>query len=273
VLGAGGLKCLAGIALFELLEELAITPDLLVGASGGGILAAAAATGMSSARMRELALEIVRPQLFKQKNWRAVLGTPFGRFDNTTGFLRPEPIRALYQRVFGDRRLEDLPIRTVLLATDMETFEPVVLEHGPLVDTVYASCALPPLLPPLRLDGRLLADAFYSATLPVLEAVKRDVDVVIALSTEELAVHPPKGLIRFYMYAFTRALAVSQRLQTAMAIQLHHHEIVIVRVVFDRDIDVRDASEVPRVLDAGRRAVAAKRADILEAIANWSPSA
>ena len=74
------------------------------------------------------------------------------------------------------------------------------------------------------------------------------------------------------MYAFTRALAVSQRLQTAMAIQLHHHEIVIVRIVFDRDIDVRDTGEVPRVIDAGRRAVAAKRDDIMEALTNWSPS-
>ena len=272
MLGAGGLKCLAGIALFELLEELAITPDLLVGASGGGVLAVAGATGMSSARMHELAREVVSPQLFRKKDWRAVLGVPFGRFDNTSGFIKPEPIRAVYRRVFGDGRLEDLPIRTVLLATDLETFEPVVLERGSLVDAVYASSALPPLLPALRLDGRLLGDAFYSATLPVLEAVKRDVDVVIALSTEELAINPPRGLIRFYMYAFTRALAVSQRLQTAMAIQLHHHEIVIVRIVFDRDIDVRDTGEVPRVIDAGRRAVAAKRDDIMEALTNWSPS-
>jgi NTE family protein len=269
VIGSGGLKCLAAIALFEFLEKEGITPALLVGASGGGTLAAAAGIGLDAARMQDLAKEMVNPRLFRRFDWRAVLGAigiPFFRFEQTSGLVKPGPIRAVFRRIFGDRRLEDLPIRTVLLATDLTSFEPVALERGPVADAVYASATMPVLLPPLEIEGRLLGDAFYSATLPVMEAVKRDVDVIIAFSVEELIAKPPRGLLRFYLYAFTRALGVSQRLQTALAIQLHHHEIVVVRLVFDRPIEPWDTSEIPAIIETGRRAVAAKRHEILAAV-------
>lgn len=127
VIGSGGLKCLAAIALFEFLGKQGITPALLVGASGGGTLAAAAGIGLDAARMQDLAKEMVNPRLFRRFDWRAVLGAlgvPFFRFEQTSGLVRPGPIRAVFRRIFGDRRLEELPIRTVLLATDLTTFEP-----------------------------------------------------------------------------------------------------------------------------------------------------
>jgi NTE family protein len=272
VIGSGGLKCLAAIALFEFLEEAGIKPALLVGASGGATLAAAGAIGLTSARMRTLAQELVNPRLFRHVNWSAVmgaLGVPFFRFEKTSGLVRPGPVREVFRRVFGDRRLEDLETKTVLLATDMNTFEPVALERGLVADAVYASAAMPALLPPQPMDGRLLGDAFYSATLPVLQAVKRDMDVIIAFSVEELASEPPRGLLSFYAYAFTRALAVSQRLQTAMAIQLHHHEIIVIRIVFDRIITPWETGEIPNILEMGRRAVAAKKSEILAAVRSY----
>ena len=268
VLGSGGLKCVAGIALLEFLEKEGIEPDLLIGASGGGTLAAAKAIGLPASRIRSV-VEELDPRLFRRPDWRAVLGllgVPFFRFDKTSGLVRPGPVRALYARIFGDRRLEDLPTKTVLLATDLDTFEPVSIERGLIADAVYASSTMPVLLPPLRIEGRLLGDAFYSATLPVLEAVKRDADVIIAFMVEELVIDPPRGIWRNYAYAFTRSLAVSQRLQTAVAIQLHHHEIIVVRVLFDHVIESWDTEQIPEIIDMGRRAVAAKRDEILAAV-------
>jgi len=40
VIGGGGLKCLAAVSLFEFLNEKDIDVDLLVGCSGGAIMAA-----------------------------------------------------------------------------------------------------------------------------------------------------------------------------------------------------------------------------------------
>jgi hypothetical protein len=72
------------------------------------------------------------------------------------------------------------------------------------------------------------------------------------------------GMVRAFDADSARGLCSPRDVgpSSARCFLLHHHEIVIVRIVVDRDIDVRDAAEVPR----------AKRDDILEALANGSPS-
>src|SRR5512138_151532 len=91
VLSGGGLKPLAALPLFDFLEREAVVPDLLVGCSGGGIVAAMRAAGFSCSEILEIAQSRVRPDVFK-KEWRAflgVLGLPFGRFDRTIGLFKP----------------------------------------------------------------------------------------------------------------------------------------------------------------------------------------
>ena len=44
--------------------------------------------------------------------------------------------------------------------------------NGRVADAVYAASCVVPFVPPLRLDGRLLADGSWTVGLPVLEAVK-----------------------------------------------------------------------------------------------------
>ena len=44
----------------------------------------------------------------------------------------------------GDRRIEDLPIKTVVQVTDMETGLGMVLTEGSLAQAMYASSALTP---------------------------------------------------------------------------------------------------------------------------------
>jgi NTE family protein len=58
----------------------------------------------------------------------------------------------------------------------------VVLERGLVCDALYASSALFPILPPIQIDGRWVRDGYYTSPLPVSEAVKHDMDVIIALT-------------------------------------------------------------------------------------------
>ena len=201
VLGGGGLKSLAAIALFEFLSDAQIDIDLLVGCSGGGIVAALRGAGYESAQMREFITQLLNKKLFRHVDYRSVAGIaklPFGRFDKSSGILKAEPFQRIYRRVFGDLRLEELQPETILQATDYQTGEGVVLSTGLVADAVYASGAVFPILPPICIEGRWFVDGAYCSNVPVMEAVKRNMDVIIAVVLEEKFAPDPHGFLECY---------------------------------------------------------------------------
>ena len=165
VLASGNIKAFAAIPVFEMLEQEQLDPDLVVGCSGGAIMAAAIGAGMSTQEIREKTKLFVQKRLFSQKDIRSLLGMynlPFGRFDRTSGFLKPDRIKQVYRNVFRDKRLEDLKPKTLIQVTDIETGQGHVMEKGLLADVVYASGAIFPVLPAANIDGRWYADGYSS---------------------------------------------------------------------------------------------------------------
>jgi NTE family protein len=61
-----------------------------------------------------------------------------------------------------------------------------------------------------------------------------------------------------------------QRNQTAISVDLHHHEIVFINVVFDKFISLRSVRRIPEILEKGKLAVEQKKDEILSAITNFS---
>jgi len=269
VIGSGGIKAFAAVPLFEFLSNTQIETNLLVGCSGGAITAALRGAGYDSDQMKELISELLDRRLFKRIDYRSIMGItrlPFGRFDKTSGILKPDAIKKVYQRVFGDLRLEDLQPTTVLQATDYQTGEGVILSTGLVADAVYASSAMFPVLPPIYIDGRWLIDGGFSSPVPVFEAVRRQIDVIIVVILQEKIAADPKGFVEAF-WNLPKIFATSiHRSQIPLSIDLHHHEIVILNVVFDKYIQIWDVEEVPTILSAGRKAVDAKSESILSAI-------
>lgn len=273
VLGSGGIKTFAAVALFEFLERAGISADLLIGCSGGAIMTGLHTLGYSPARMLELIPKLLSRDLFSKVDYRALLGIPrlpFGKFDFSCGILKPEGVRAIYRRLFGEQRLEDLPTKTLLQVTDFHTGEGFALEQGLLADAIYASGASYPALPPLRLEGRWLVDGGFSSPCPLLEAVKRHVDVIIALSIETRLSAEPKSYVEMFNYGQSMCANTLIRNQMATAIALHHYEIIQINVRFTTPIEFWDVDKVPEVIEAGRIAVEAKGREILSAIENFS---
>lgn len=271
VIGGGGIKCLAAIPLFELLRDAHIPVDLLVGCSGGGIMAALWGAGYDPDQMRSLSTELLNKRLFRNIDYRSVMGIaklPFGRFDKSSGILRSEPFRKVYRRLFGQLRLEDLRPTTILQTTDFQTGDGVVLSTGLLADVVYASGALFPILPPICIDGRWYVDGGYSSNVPVMEAVKRNMDVILAVVLQEEIAHDPQGFFECYFTIQKTSARALVRSQLSLSVDLHHHEIVVINVPFEKYIQVWDVDEVPAILDAGRKAVGEKEEEILSVISH-----
>ena len=72
----------------------------------------------------------------------------------------------LMERVFDSRQFEDLRIPMAVVATDLNTGEPVVFTQGNLVEAIRASCAFPGLFEPVEIGTRCLADGGLVAPVP-----------------------------------------------------------------------------------------------------------
>jgi len=273
VLGSGGIKPFSAIALFEFLDEMGIVVDLLVGCSGGGLAAAARGAGFTPAQMRNLIDEFADRNVFSSVDYRTLLGLarlPGGRFDKGAGILKADRLRHAYQQVFENLKLEDLRPTTLLQATDIVTGQGVVLSQGPLTDALCATTALFPLLPPICIEGRWLTDGAYSSSVPVMEAVNHHMDVIIVFVTTTQIAAEPDSFFEYFSNLISRTQTAHERREMALAIDLHHHEIVMVNVHFDQVIQMWDVGQVPVVLEAGQKAVERKKKEILAAIESFS---
>ncbi|MEP6745402.1 MAG: patatin-like phospholipase family protein, partial [Gemmatimonadota bacterium] len=181
VLGGGGLKGMAHIGVFQALEELGMTPELVVGCSMGSLIAAAWCAGVSPERMGEIALEVQRKDVFRI----AHLDMAFKRM-HALAVYRPEPLDALIHRLVGDITFKELKHRLVVATVDLNTGGQVLwgqpgLDHVRVADAVFASCALPGLFPPRDIDGRLCVDGAVIENLPVRVAASLVPAPVIAV--------------------------------------------------------------------------------------------
>jgi NTE family protein len=273
VLGSGGIKAFAGIPLFEFLRLAGIQVDLLVGCSGGSVICGGIGAGFSPAEFRSLAYEMLDRKLFERINYRSVLGIAsprLGQFDRTSGILKPDAIRELYQRQLKGARLESLRPRTLIQTTDLTTGEGVVLSRGLAADAIYASGAFFPVLPPLNIDGRWLGDGVYSAPVPIMEAVKRNIDVIIALDFKEKITSEPRSFLDCFNRYTDTAMETLKRSQMMLSIEMHHYEIITVEVQFDHPISLRAVEELPGIFSAGEKAVSQSKDEILAAIRNFA---
>ncbi len=273
VLGTGGIKAMAGLALFEFFQEQKIPIDLMVGCSGGAMVCATIGMGYSPLEARELGFGKLQKSLFTKLDYRSLLGvfgSRLGNFDKTSGIIKSHGWQTSLREFFGDKKLEQLRPRTLIQTTDVDTGEGVVLTRGSVADAVYASCAFFPAFPPIRIDGRYLGDGIYSAPVPVVEAIKRNMDVIIALDFKEKVRTEPKGFFSCFYRHIDNTMRTLTRTQMFLSIELHHHEIVTVEVDFDHTINPWDLHELPAIIEAGKKAVDDQKSIILSAIASFT---
>ena len=110
------------------------------------------------------------------------------------GVLRAEKILDAVRDILGDVCIEELPIPYTAVATDLLTGKSVWLQRGPVDEAIRASIAIPGVIAPHVMGGRLLADGGILDPLPMapIAAVNADLTIAVSLSgSETLADHEP----------------------------------------------------------------------------------
>ncbi len=98
------------------------------------------------------------------------------------GVLRAEKILDAVREILGEVTIEELPIPYTSVATDLITGKSVWMQRGPVDDAIRASIAIPGVITPHLLDGRLLADGGILDPLPMAPISAAAADVTIAVS-------------------------------------------------------------------------------------------
>lgn len=172
-LGGGGARGLAHVGVLEVLEKERIPIDIIAGTSFGAAVGALYAQGKTIRQMKELA-----PHL----RWRKLASLT----DLTvpkTGLIKGKKITYLLALSFGgDIQFSELKIPFACVATDIETGEEVVINHGSVPEAIRASISVPAVFTPVKWEGKYLVDGGLSNPVPVSVAKHMGADIIIASS-------------------------------------------------------------------------------------------
>ena len=181
-LGGGSARGLAHIVMLEVFDELGIKPSIIAGTSMGSICGACYAAGLSAAEIRDgfESQFTSAATFFKQfaGKLRGGISTLWsvrspGIVDNVTLFemLLPEVLHSDFN---------SLKIPFLAIAADFYAIEQVILDHGPVIPALAASCALPGMARPVVLEGRVLIDGGYVNPVPY-DVVMDRADITVAV--------------------------------------------------------------------------------------------
>ena len=181
VLSGGAARGFAHVGVIKALEAGGLKPDLIVGTSAGSIVGALYASGLKGAEI-ESALDRMGVSTFSDFSLPGL-----GIVPGSLGVFRGDELHRFIDREVRHHRIEDFPVRFAAVATDLATGEPSIFNAGDVGRAVSASSAVPGLIAPARIRGRLYGDGQISSPVPVEAARKLGARKVIAVDV----IYPP----------------------------------------------------------------------------------
>lgn len=152
------------------------------------------------------------------------------------GVFRAGRILDAVHDILGDVTIEDLPIPYTAVTTDLIAGRSVWLQRGPVDEAIRASIAIPGVIAPHLLDGRLLADGGILDPLPIapMAAVNSDLTVAISVSGVEADLNDPAGDARPTRERLTRLMRSTSALLDRLSAAEPGADVDLDNAPFDR---------------------------------------
>lgn len=162
----GGAKGFAHIGVLTAMEEFGIVPQIMSGVSAGSIAAVLYGAGLTPHDMIDCFANLQK----------------FGDFTEWSvpkeGFFKLNKFGKLLESWLPVRNLEDMKIPTVVCATNFDKGTSVGWLKGEIVPRVMASCSIPILFRPVRINGGHYVDGGVLRNLPAW-AIRKHCKVLI----------------------------------------------------------------------------------------------
>lgn len=190
--GGGGAKAGAHCGALQALKEFGIKPDVVSGTSAGSLVAAFYSAGFTPEQMIRMFLKM---NFFKDI---VEVSKPGG------GLFDSSPLMKIIETQMPYENIEDLPIPTYIVASDMDQGKVKVFSKGKLAPRLVASCSIPIVFKPMVINGVHYIDGGVFQNLPV-PAIRPMCDKVIAFSVRRLEKETYKNTL---LHTATRAYSM-----------------------------------------------------------------
>lgn len=171
VLGGGGARSFAQIGVVKAIREAGIPIDRVAGTSMGAIIGGYIALGFDE---------------------KAIVDDISGRWSETRAgrdytfpalsLLHCKGLHDAAIGVFGDRRIEDLPLPFLCISTDFTDNALIVHDQGVMWKAIRASASLPGISPPMFENGHILVDGGLLNNLPCDIVAERYIGKIMAVN-------------------------------------------------------------------------------------------
>jgi NTE family protein len=248
VLSGGASLGAIQVGMLRALLDRGVVPDTIVatsvGAVNGAFLASHGPTLDTVDELAALWRGVRRGHVFPLEPFTGLLGFLGARGN----FVPGSALRRLVERNLLHERLEDVPIALHVVACEVLSGGEVLLSHGPLVDAVLASAAIPGVLPPVEWEGRLLMDGGVVDNTPLSQAVALGARKIYVLPTGGPCAlsTPPRGALAMLLHA--TGLMVSQRFVIEAAALDNGVEVVVLPPPCPLDVQPMDFSHADALI-------------------------
>ena len=172
-LGGGGAKGFSHIGVLMAMEEFGIVPDIISGVSAGAIAASMYASGLKPLDIKECFLE----------------ANKFGDFTEWAipkdGIFKLDKFAKLLDSWLSVKLLEELDIPTIICATNLTRGTQIGWRKGEIVPRVVASCSIPVVFKPVRINNEYYVDGGILHNLPAW-AIRQECDILIGSNCSPL---------------------------------------------------------------------------------------
>ena len=241
-----------------------IRPDVVVGTSVGalnGALVAADPSPDALDRLTELWSSLSKSEVFAG----GLIGRARTLARNGTHLHSSAPLRRLLTDMLP-ATFEELTVPFQCVAAGIEHASAHWFDRGPLVEAVMASCAVPGLLPPVRIGDTHYLDGGLVHSIPVGRALELGATTIYVLHVGrvEQPLKPPRWPWQVGLVAFE--IARRHRYVEEMAAVPEGTRVIVLSSGMDEtplvSLRYRDTRGVPRRID---RAYEASRSVLAEA--------
>ncbi len=150
----GGARGFSHIGVLKALEEFGIRPNVLSGVSAGSVAAVMYGAGLTPDDMQKCFEDLTKVREFV--TWK-VPGNSLMKIDK---------FGKLIESWLPVKYLEDLKIPTIVCATDFQHCKSIGWAKGEIVPRVLASCSIPIVFEPVKINGGVYVDDGMLRNLP-----------------------------------------------------------------------------------------------------------
>ena len=203
VLSGGGAKGYAHVGVLKILEENGIRIDYVAGTSMGAIVGGLYAAGYNARQLdsilrandfSKLTKDEVPREAYsfyqKENKGKYAISLPMNKWKIglPKSISKGQNIFNLFSQLTEHvHQVDDfskLPIPFFCIATDLETGDEVVLDHGFLPEAIRASSSFPTVYTPVEIDNRLLVDGGIANNYPIEKLKAKGVDYIIGVNVQ-----------------------------------------------------------------------------------------